>query len=413
MRYYGKSLPFGAESFTPQNIGWLSIDQALADYASLLVFFEDLLCVDVRCPVITFGGSYGGMLSAFMRYKFPNLVDGAIAASAPIFQVAGVHSGEQFFQAVTKDFRDCAASVQKAFNILDQWYREGPAGICKIQDSLGICHPVNNHKEYRHLLLWIRNAFVMSAMMDYPYPTDFMGKFPAYPVKEMCKRILSASDPVCGLRNALELTYNSVGTEQCFDTWKQFVECSDPTGCGTGPAADAWDYQCCTEMNLEGGSNGQSDMFPNLPFNKEMRDFYCMSTWKVKPRRDWLRTNFWGCSIHYASNIIFSNGDLDPWSQGGVLHNVSGAYAVWIEGGAHHLDLRSQNPNDPYSVINARRFHQFMIQTWLNESVSPKKNKRSSEPSCAPKPERDWLHRRPNHIPLEHPLGLRNWKTVN
>ena len=38
----------------------------------------------IRCPVLTFGGSYPGFLSAMMRIRYPAVVDFAYAASAPI-----------------------------------------------------------------------------------------------------------------------------------------------------------------------------------------------------------------------------------------------------------------------------------------------------------------------------------------
>lgn len=41
--------------------------------------------------------------------------------------------------------------------------------------------------------------------------------------------------------------------------------------------------------------------------------------------------------------------------------------SVIIPEGAHHLDLRGSNPNDPESVIDARRVEKEFIKTWINE----------------------------------------------
>ena len=83
--YYGESLPFGNESFKIPKIDYLSSQQALADYAYLVKYLKEKYDAE-ESPVIAFGGSYGGMLSAWFRMKYPNMVQGALAASAPIFQ---------------------------------------------------------------------------------------------------------------------------------------------------------------------------------------------------------------------------------------------------------------------------------------------------------------------------------------
>lgn len=81
--------------------------------------------------IITFF-SYGGMLSAYMRFKYPNIVTGSIAASAPINLLTETVNRNFFFAAVTKDFSEatpqCETKVRKAFELLMKTAAQGMSG---------------------------------------------------------------------------------------------------------------------------------------------------------------------------------------------------------------------------------------------------------------------------------------------
>ena len=63
-----------------------------------------------------------------------------------------------------------------------------------------------------------------------------------------------------------------------------------------------------------------------------------------------------------------SNGDLDPWTPGGVTYNLSDSLvAIMIEGAAHHLDLSHTHPADPMEVVQARQQEKRIIQKWIHE----------------------------------------------
>ncbi|XP_077601261.1 dipeptidyl peptidase 2-like [Stigmatopora nigra] len=368
-RYYGKSTPFGNDSFNIPQIGLLTVEQAIADYAIIIsVLKHEMAATD--CPVIVFGGSYGGMLSVYMRIKYPNLVAGALAASAPIFSTAGLGDPRQFFRDVTTDFEnispECSSAVKGAFYQLKELGEM--QDYSTIQSVLKLCKPPSSAQDIHQLNGLLRNAFTMMAMLDYPYSTHFMGSLPANPVKVGCEIMLRGSDLLANLRDTAAIFYNSTGLLTCFDAYTLYVECADPTGCGLGFNSMAWDYQACTEINLCFESNNVTDMFPSMTFTEKARLEYCSKRWGVIPRPDWLKIQFWGDALSRASNIIFSNGDLDPWANGGVRKSLSSSLiAINIAGGAHHLDLRGSNDADPASVIKARITEANLIKQWVEE----------------------------------------------
>ncbi|TRY94049.1 hypothetical protein DNTS_011955 [Danionella cerebrum] len=366
-RYYGKSLPFGKNSFDRPEVGLLTVEQALADYAVMITELKKELAAH-NCPVIVFGGSYGGMLSVYMRIRYPNIVAGALAASAPILSTAGLGDSKQFFQDVTSDFEkvdpSCRVAVQGAFQKLNVLAQQKDYN--QIQTTFSLCKPPGSPKDIHQLNGFLRNAFTLMAMLDYPYSTQFMSSMPAFPVKVACETMLNSTDLMSALRDTVGIVYNSTGDLSCYDLYSLYVECADPTGCGLGFNSYAWDYQACTEIEMCFESNNVTDMFPLMPFTEKQREEYCFKRWGVVPRPGWLKTQFWGKDLSTASNIIFSNGDLDPWANGGIRKTLSPSLiAINIPEGAHHLDLRGSNPDDPESVINARKKECETIAEWV------------------------------------------------
>lgn len=66
----------------PQNFGYLTSPQALADFVDVINFLKyDKLKLQRNkddVPVIAFGGSYGGMLAAWMRMIHPAVIHGYV-----------------------------------------------------------------------------------------------------------------------------------------------------------------------------------------------------------------------------------------------------------------------------------------------------------------------------------------------
>lgn len=364
-RYYGLSMPFGNKSFTnPAHSGYLTSQQAIADYVDLI---EYLRSNEVRkhSPVIVFGGSYGGMLSAWMRLKYPHIVQGAIAASAPILQFTGITSCESFARIATSSYRAadeaCPKLIKRSWNVITN-LTSNDEGKKWLSDNWKLCKPLKNSTHVEELQAFLEDVYGNIAMLNYPYETSFLVPLPPNPVKVFCSHLTNSSLTGKPLLTAL---YKALSI---FTNYTGQATCTDLTNSSGNLGADAWDYQACSEIVTVLCSDGVNDMFRFEPWDIKKISDECFKKYGIRSK-PYMACKEYGCkNLSTATNIVFSNGLIDPWSGGGVLWNLSSsAIAVIIPEGAHHIDLRASNPRDPYSVTLARVYHRNFIKQWIKE----------------------------------------------
>jgi dipeptidyl-peptidase-2 len=93
----------------------------------------------------------------------------------------------------------------------------------------------------------------------------------------------------------------------------------------------------------------------------------------LNPQFNWALDTFGGRNPNkdflHLENIVFTNGDLDPWRAGGLTHPVPGnddIHVALLKGGAHHLDLRLPNDEfDPQDVKDVRKFIEEALLKWI------------------------------------------------
>ncbi|CAJ0941657.1 unnamed protein product, partial [Mesorhabditis belari] len=399
-RYYGASSPFGKENDYKNvaTMAYLTSEQALADYAQLLISLKGGNTAyagktfNSTNKVVLFGGSYGGMLAAWFRMKYPHLAVGAWASSAPLkyFNEGGVDWGA-FDDVTTRTFIDSGASYN---NVKNGW--TALRNLAKTTDGQKFLNDLFNVTDNstikdsasgENLVGYVREAIEYMAMVDYPYETNFLEPMPGFPVKvasqflkdegnwtdkELAIMLFKAS-------NIYYNYYNDSSYQACLDPEK----CGDP---GTSELGDplGWPWQECTEIVIEQCARNSSFFFDECT-DRPLELLYqmCNDTFgKLGWTRPLMRYNavrdLYGLDISAYSNIILTQGHLDPWSVGGYkagdpgVNGQNGIYVVEIPGSAHHLDLRTPNTCDGNPTHNLRFQAVNIIKCWLTEGcVNP------------------------------------------
>lgn len=414
-RYYGKSLPFA--SGTKGCMSWLTTEQALADFAELIDDLQAQYGGGSRLPIVGFGGSYGGMMAAWFRVKYPQFIDGVVAASAPIWSFDGMsppYDFNAYYQGVTFDASAAGGSSDRCKNNLKAAWPKileagaSEAGAAKLTRAFRTCAPVVPRSEAADMsfdiVMWAEEVWANMAMGNFPYASSYLmhGKslLPAWPVRTACEHLDADFDDDEALfeavRSAVATQYNNTGAEPCFDfsnavasarglpRWRGHNRrpSSKNRAVSQESCAGDWDYQWCTEMTQPFTQGTDKDMYfcsngtiyeaENCSFwDFEAEASRCEENWGVRPRKDWARVGLSSKRLESASNIVFSNGRLDPWHFGGILQNISETVvAVIIENGAHHIDLMFTDPVDVQypDILAAREFERQHMMQWVDEA---------------------------------------------
>ena len=158
-RYYGETQPFRSNSSGGGNastLQWLTLEQALADYATLIHALKVERGAPATTKVIALGGSYGGMLAAWLRMHYPSAVDAALAASAPVLAFDGLarpgvaFDGNAFWRVVTRDaspaagaHEDCVPAVRATWPAIDAAAATA-AGRAQLASTFRLCGPLTD-----------------------------------------------------------------------------------------------------------------------------------------------------------------------------------------------------------------------------------------------------------------------------
>ncbi len=349
-RFYGHSLPFGAGSWSPTSLRYLTTEQVLADYAALLTALKPQLNAS-GLPVVAFGGSYGGTLSTFFRLKYPHVVVGALAASAPVGYYSPTFWGERgvtsttWFETVVADYAgaradmDCHAALVRAVALANATAR-APGGGAAVASAFNLCAPP---AEVEPFVYWITEALESIPQVDYPYA---VGTLPPSPVNATCAAIAAAAAAPAGVASAIPPLLSALG--KVVSEWYYGGGSCTPQPLarnmqrdggtpGDGPAPhESWGYQSCTENT------------------------HAFSVVKGS----WREYAYDGA----GSNIIWSNGRRDPWHGGGFLRAsdaLDGGAVFVMKDTAHHQDLRLPHPADPDELVAVRKEEERIIRGWV------------------------------------------------
>lgn len=350
-RYYGKSKPFNNTNV--ENFKFLTARQALADLEHLLKRVKQKPQFRYS-KIVVIGGSYAGNLAVWMRLLYPDLVNAALSSSAPVLAKKNFYEYLEKVNTVYELFgtQDCLDTIRQIFRKYDTLLQSAE-GIKHLKREENICeHCDLTIPENQHL-------FFSNKVMEYMINAQYGAPDK---IKNHCKRLNNSSRIRSDDDDEIKECYNydfqdTINDEELRKEENDWII--------------TWMYQICTEFGYFQTTNSNKQPFTsNIPLSYYVKICTALFGAEFDEKRidDGIETvnQLYGGLKPNVTKVVFTNGDMDPWSTLSILEDLSDkAPAVIIPSASHCKDLIPNRTNDTEELREARKYIKHLIKDWI------------------------------------------------
>eukprot|EP01102_Stenamoeba_stenopodia_P005419 TRINITY_DN1604_c0_g1_i1.p1 TRINITY_DN1604_c0_g1~~TRINITY_DN1604_c0_g1_i1.p1 ORF type:complete len:506 (-),score=118.22 TRINITY_DN1604_c0_g1_i1:26-1468(-) len=346
-RFYGESNPL--PDLHTDSLKYLTSQQALADAAYFIEWFNSTMTTPTGSWVV-FGCSYSGALSAWFRLKYPQLVVASVAPSGPVH--AQVNFSTYIDQFSRSAAPSCVNAVRQASEQISALLDLGSDGLTQLSAAFNACKVIEEDDVYNFL----------NDIINTVGGSDQMSNPPRYLLNETCNILTSSDNYLANFAAAYQFNVeNPLGASSglyapppnCNDfSLKGFMDAMNNKTVGN--LDRSWYWQTCIEFGWYQASYPPTSAFPPLAVEPQVE--YCQQFFDlngIQPDTNWTNTYYGGYNLQ-ATNVLFTNGLLDPWHLMSITHDLpSGVQAVTYEAG-HCGTMIRPSDLDPVSLTQAR-----------------------------------------------------------
>ncbi|ORX46085.1 peptidase S28 [Hesseltinella vesiculosa] len=391
-RYIGQSVPSSVDPKNP-SYRYLTVNQSLADMANFIKssnggvagVHQDLSPPNTKW--IARGGSYSGVLSAWMRYQYPDLVYAAMSSSAPVqgkldfyeYHDAFIQYGDQY----------CVGALHNVVEIIDGFFAGNPTESKKIELKRLFGLPAETNDVAFAIQVPGLLAFQWQSTTPVDDPTGQMCKdafkgatnahdqfnnYAAYFKEQMSQANAAPASPVSGM-------WSHKGHYRKTNNIHSDNNPSSSSG-SNSPYTDQlmWDYLTCNEFGFfqDNSPPVNSPYYDRRIMTNLTSDQVFLSDCQnefpgqlpSEPSLGYLNQHYQGWDLE-LTRTIWVNGEYDPWRYLGVASsdappraNTSTQYSILLPHGGHCFDFQPY-PGYQNSINNLMEFAAITFKSWL------------------------------------------------